>query len=349
MIAVAVSGGVDSLASLLAFKMAGVNIIAVHGIFHDVACVPAGLRDICSKLAVPFHVLDLRKEFQKCVINYFTESLANGLTPNPCAICNRDIKFGSLLNSTSEIGASHLATGHYARLEQMPDNSLALRAGVDQGKDQSYFLALTPRSALKHVLYPLGGMKKQQARELVAKAGFSPPVSRESQDICFLEKAGRENLLENMAGTSAGPIYLYENNSLPLREIGKHKGLWRYTIGQRRGLNIPWTEPLHVRQIDHANNSLILAPRKFVNMAGVIVAGINIFANQSTWAETVYVKLRYNQKAVAASWIFQGDSLEIKLRQPMPATAPGQIAAMYDYSGTLLCGGIIETVEYEYI
>lgn len=346
MIAAAVSGGVDSLASLLLLKKAGHDIFAVHALLHAKASVPAGLSEACDRVGVPLHVLDLKKTFEEKVIAYFIDAFSRGLTPNPCAICNREIKFGSLWRAVRELGAYYLATGHYAKLDKDAGNNVILGMAADARKDQSYFLSMTPKESLANVIFPLAGMIKTDARQFVASAGYAPPVPAESQDICFLGSNGREEFLAPRIPCVAGPILLCEKAGAPLRLIGEHKGLWKYTAGQRRGLGVAWKEPLYVRQIDCENNTVVLAPRGFANMRGVRAGNLNIFVDQTLWPGRVFAKLRYNQKMAPATALLYRGMLEISLLQPMLATAPGQIAAIYDDSGNVLCGGIVRTVVY---
>lgn len=342
MIAVAVSGGVDSLACLLLLRrQTDEPITALHGLFHAKAQVPPGLPAICAKLAVDLHIADLRREFEQSVIKYFIAEHAAGRTPNPCAICNSQIKFGALLHFANKLGASRLATGHYARFDG------TLMSGADGSKDQSYFLSLTPAAALVQAIFPLGKFSKSQTRELVSSVGLAPPVPNESQDICFLAETGAAAFLAEHLPSRPGPVMLRPGiNASPIH-VGNHAGLWQYTLGQRRGLGIAWREPLYVCGKDISNNVLLLAPRRMALMRAALAARLNRFVEPELWPEQVLVKLRYNQKEAAAAWRMEEGMLRLNLAQAMLATAPGQVAAVYDADGRLLCGGIVEAVDME--
>lgn len=348
MLAVAVSGGVDSLACLLQLRQnSSDSLIAVHGLFHVRAEVPPGLVDTCASLSVQLHVADLRREFEKCVVTNFIAEHAAGRTPNPCAICNRQIKFGALLAAASRLGVSRLATGHYAHIFQDAARRPRLAAACDSRKDQSYFLSLVPPVALARAIFPLATLNKMEARQIVAAAGLKVPVTKESQDICFLEKQEAAQFLAGRLPSSPGPILLYANAGAPMRHIGNHDGLWRYTVGQRRGLGIPWREPLYVSRIDVQNNALVLAPRSLALMRGVLASRLNFYVESAQWPAKVFARLRYNQQPVAACCAIDGNMLHIKLAEPILATAPGQVAAIYDVDGNVLCGGIVENVLME--
>lgn len=338
-VAVAVSGGVDSLAALLLLRRDFPRVIAIHGIFHDAAGIPPGLAEICRELSVPFHVADLREIFQKRVIKYFVRSYERGLTPNPCAVCNREIKFGALLDFCRQLGARQLATGHYARLE-VAVNDRQLYGGADRRKDQSYFLSLVPGEALSRALFPLGSYTKAQARALVSESGFAPPLGVESQDICFLGNMNKGAFLRRFLKVAPGDIILADSG----QRLGEHTGLCDYTTGQRRGLGIAWHEPLHVREIDAQKNALIVAPYNGVLMTGCTVGQVNRLADRIGGTGRMKVKLRYNQEAVGAVVCQEGAGLRVSLDMPVLATAPGQIAAVYTPDGRVLAGGVVEKI-----
>lgn len=275
-LAVAVSGGVDSLCALLRLREQGHDVLALHGLFlPDAAssglrpapegpCLltaaealaaplpPAsrqaveGLQTACGQLGIPLHVADMRAVFDREVVTPFVRAYARGRTPNPCALCNRAIKFGALLDAALGLGADRIATGHYARLLDGPAGPV-LAAADDLAKDQSYFLSLVPLERLRRAVFPLARQDKAASIAQVKDAGLAVPVPQESQEICFIpagEDAYRAFLerrwqAEGLSLPGSGPVLLEEADSdgrPVLRPLARHEGLWRYTEGQRRGL-----------------------------------------------------------------------------------------------------------------
>ena len=369
-VAVAVSGGVDSLCAVVMLRNAGFRVLALHGLFlpDGPTAAPAGMAEACATLGVPLHVADLRAAFQREVLSPFAAAYAQGRTPNPCACCNRAIKFGVLLDTALALGADRLATGHYARLVPGLDastnagrgeNSEAyplLAAAADAAKDQSYFLSLVPRQRLHRALFPLHGQNKEQTRAIVAAAGLVVPLPSESQDICFAPPAAQAGMsateayrpfLERhwqAAGTIApgpGPVLLLDAQG-NRREIGRHRGLWRYTEGQRKGLGIAHTEPLFVLTKDSATNTLVVGPRALLGITSCITGPANIALPESMWPAKLLVRLRHRQRPCPASVRVEGERLNIALDEPQFPTAPGQVAAVYDEEGRVLAAGVVE-------
>ena len=285
-LAVAVSGGVDSLCALLRLREQGHDVLALHGLFLPDAASsglrpapegprlltaaealatplpPAsrqaveGLQTACGQLGIPLHVADMRAVFDREVVTPFVRAYARGRTPNPCALCNRAIKFGALLDAALSLGADRIATGHYARLLDGPAGPV-LAAADDLAKDQSYFLSLVPRERLRRAVFPLARQDQAASIAQVKDAGLAVPVPQESQEICFIpagEDAYRAFLerrrqAEGLSLPGSGPVLLEEADSdgrPVLRPLARHEGLWRYTEGQRRGLGIAHSEPLYV-------------------------------------------------------------------------------------------------------
>ena len=422
-IAVAVSGGADSLAvlALLRKTMPNRSLVAVHGLFgqevmHDFL-VSCGLKHgpwpdaahqamleqmegMTAALGIPLHVLDLSQQFFSQVVRPFVAQYVMGLTPNPCALCNRAIKFGALLEACRSLGASHLATGHYARLENgtlpCPDLRLAglnlgqssrpgsakasispelptLKPGVDSGKDQSYFLALVPGQQLEQALFPLGNARKSDVLRFLQDHNLTPPQPGESQEICFIPGGrtgampGYRDFIPFMASRlgiplpGPGPICL-DNGQV----LGRHRGLWHYTEGQRKGLGIGWKEPLHVLAKNVETNTLLLGPQHSMGTNRLLAGPANILAAPQYWPETVLVKTRYREAprqakvhlvahsgetcppstpvASMSSLDTAGVFLDVSFLEPEKTVAPGQLVAVYAPDGEdlrLLAGGII--------
>ena len=368
-VAVAVSGGVDSLCALVMLRNAGYRVLALHGLFlpDGPTDAPAGLAEACAALGVPLHVADLRAAFQREVLAPFAAAYAQGRTPNPCAFCNRAIKFGVLLDTALNLGADNLATGHYARLVPGPaidtdhiGEALPLLASAaDAAKDQSYFLSLVPRERLGRALFPLHGQTKEQTRALVAAAGLAVPLPSESQDICFAPPVAQPGMsaaeayrpfLERhwqAAGTVApgpGPVLLRDTLGNQ-REIARHKGLWRYTEGQRKGLGIAHTEPLFVLAKNSATNTLVVGPRALLGIRNSVTGAANIALPAHLWPAKLLVRLRHRQRPCPAGVRVEDGCLHILTDEPQFPTAPGQVAAVYDEEGRVLAAGVVEEME----
>ncbi len=369
-VAVAVSGGVDSLCALLLLRRAGYAVLALHGLFLPEQSAPRpdgaadalpGLESVCHTLNVPLHTVDLRAVFQREVIDPFAHAYAEGRTPNPCALCNRAVKFGVLLDAALALGADKLATGHYARLLppcRMDANAPpSLAAARDSVKDQSYFLSLTPAARLQCALFPLADQDKTQSVAMVAEAGLSVPLPRESQDICFVpdgEAAYRTFLTarwraQGITPPGTGPVLLAEKPGCKAdgaREIGRHQGLWRYTEGQRKGLDIAHSEPLYVLRKDRDANALIVGSRALLGMTACVTGPANILVPPEDWPEQIRARLRHRQRATPArARLDARGRLHITLTAPQFPSAPGQLAALYDVDGRVLAGGIVERLE----
>ena len=335
-IAVAVSGGMDSLLALALVREAGHEVLGLHAYFlppdDRQLRLAEALGELCERLGVQFHALDLSEAFRKEVIAPFVAAYVAGLTPNPCAGCNRDMKFGLLLQEAARLGADRIATGHYARMEN------GLRRGADPAKDQSYFLTLTPWSALELALFPLGGWRKADVPGALAARGLAPPLPAESQEVCFIPGDDYRTFLESqgLPLPEAGPVRLPDG-----REIGRHKGLWRHTIGQRKGLNIPWSEPLYVLDKVPGENVLIVGPKAGLDSYQCQVRDVNVLVSPEEWPVTVLAQTCYRQKPKAARAELTSATMRLRFEAAVPRPTPGQVAAIYDQEGRALAGGII--------
>ncbi|HIU16819.1 MAG TPA: tRNA 2-thiouridine(34) synthase MnmA [Candidatus Avidesulfovibrio excrementigallinarum] len=353
MIAVAVSGGVDSLYALMTLKDRGESVMALHGRFRAVAPeedpVP-GLEENCRRLGVKLVVADLAAPFHERVVRPFAESYAAGATPNPCALCNARIKFGLLLDAALEQGADVLATGHYARRAEHPRYGVALAPAADKDKDQSYFLALTPGQRLARALFPLAGTDKAAVRAGVEARGLVAPLPKESQEICFVPGNEYRRFLE-LAGVrlpGPGPVVYVAGEAGDARDgavIGVHQGLWRYTEGQRRGLGIAWSEPLYVVGKDVRHNRLLAGPAAALCQRRCTAGEVNVLVDPALWPQRLFVRIRYREKMAPARVGLvdgvDGGRLEICFDSPKSPGAPGQIAVVYDEEGIVLAGGVI--------
>ncbi|NDV27405.1 tRNA 2-thiouridine(34) synthase MnmA [Desulfovibrio sp. JC010] len=340
-VAMAVSGGADSLLSLVLLKESGADIVAVHGCFlgkEKAEVAVAGLEKRCAELDVELHVFDLTTEFDRLVVEPFVQEYLKGNTPNPCALCNPEIKFGLLYNAARGLGAELLGTGHYVRLAEDANYGRVLARGADMGKDQSYFLSLVPRDSVLNAVFPLGAHSKDQTYAELEKRGVEIPLPSESQEICFVPDDDYRQFLIDRKVKLPGPGIAVLSDGT---KVGKHKGLWRYTQGQRRGLGIAWKAPLYVLDKDMKRNLLIVGTRDELEAGGCVADGFNFLVDFERWPETVFIQTRYRQRSKPARAAQVGSSLKFDFIEPHSRPTPGQIVAVYTEEGAVLGGGII--------
>lgn len=346
----AMSGGVDSSVAAALLKERGYEVVGVTmEVFPDYeqppeeeggCCSLSAVEDarrVCRQLDIPHYTFNLKRDFQNEVIDNFVREYERGRTPNPCVVCNNEIKFKSLLQRAREIDAEYVATGHYARILPGDDRYL-LKKSADSDKDQTYMLYGLTQTQLKHTLMPLGDRKKSEVRELARELDFRIYDKPDSQEICFVPDDDYSRFLdENYPDISEpGPILDTKGN-----QLGEHKGLHNYTIGQRRGLGISLSHPVYVVEIDAENNALIVGKNEEVFSSGLVAENLNWIP--FSWPEkklNVECKIRYNSPPVSAT-IFPERAAEkevvVIFDQKQRAVTPGQSAVFYD--GELVVGG----------
>lgn len=323
----------DAMADPAPGSVAGLGAGSPDGQAADLA---AGLAD---QLGIAVHVIDLSAAFEHHVIDYFTEAYRAGRTPNPCLVCNPTIKFDALAQSAMALGADRMATGHYARIFPGAGGRMRLLRGVDPQKDQSYFLARLTQPQLRMARLPLGDCTKARTRQIAQQKGLVPIVSEESQDVCFIPNGSYGDFLVNRPGFTPrpGPIV-----NLSGEVIGRHEGLHRFTIGQRRGINIPAAAPYYVVRLDAADNRLVVGQKADLLTARFRAAQINWIAPPPGEALAVQVRIRYRHAAVPATLHPLDDaSVEIAFDTPQEAVTPGQGAVFYN-GDEVLGGGWIQ-------
>jgi tRNA-specific 2-thiouridylase len=326
MIAVAVSGGVDSLVAAHILGQETPDLFAVHFLtgFEPTAARPRRpVQAIGDQLGIPVHVVDVGAEFRSLVVDYFTAAYGAGLTPNPCAVCNPAVKFGSVLRFAR------------ARIRQDAGGRYRLYKGADPGKDQSYFLARLDQAQLSRALFPLGSMTKAQVRERAADCGLHPVETAESQDVCFVPRGGCADFLQALAPASMqpGPIETVDG-----RFVGRHAGLSRYTIGQRRGINCPAAAPYYVVRIVPERNLLVVGDRADLLTPACRVENINWIAPTPEAPMRALVRVRYRTpEAPATLTPLDRFTTRVEFDSPQSSVTPGQAAVFYD--GTEVLGG----------
>jgi len=351
-IAVAMSGGVDSSATAAILKEQGNHVIGIGlRLFSEPGwscsskscCGSAEMEDakrVAEAVDIPFYVLDFSDEFSEHVIDYFIASYLAGETPNPCVPCNEIVKFDLLLDAAGRLGAERLATGHYARLQtDASSGRRVLRKGADEAKDQSYFLYSLSQEMLASALFPLGGLDKSQTRAIAREAGLPVHDKEESQDVCFAGASGYAEFIAAHAAALPGPGPIYDDSGV---EIGLHRGIHNYTVGQRHGLGVSIAEPVYVIEIDADGNSITVAPAsRSRRLERLALRRMNYVSIRRPDAPVeVLAKTRYRRPEVAGLLVpLDGDAAVLEFSQPQEPVAPGQSVVMYD-GDVVLCGGI---------
>ena len=343
-IVVAMSGGVDSAVTAALLKEAGAEVCGVFMRLAqpDVRHREEEARAVADHLGIPLMVEDLHEEFARQVLNYFAAHYCAGSTPNPCVICNRSIKCGSLLARVVPRYGELLATGHYARIEPDDSGVYRLRQGVDQKKDQSYFLCRLDQPRLRQMLFPLGGVTKESVYGMAAHLGIAGRHGKESQDVCFLkEQSVAAFLEEHYPVPGGGPIITRQGEVL-----GRHQGLHHYTVGQRRGLGLPDATPFYVTGFDAPRNAVIVGKSADLLHCALIVAEVHWLGGVAPpLPRRFQVKIRYRHLA-APALVEEATPGTIRLRfdEPQRAATPGQFAVLYD--GEEVAGsGVIVSAE----
>jgi tRNA-specific 2-thiouridylase len=337
-LAVALSGGIDSLVAAFLLKQKGHPLFGLNFRTGFDGAAP-DLERLSAMLGIPVLQVDLSREFRSRVVDYFTGTYLQGKTPNPCLFCNRSIKFGALLEAALDMGASGLATGHYAGTRTSETGAVDLVKAEDKLKDQSYFLSLLNQDQLRRCVFPLGGMTKEEVRRTAAREGLVPLHTRESQDVCFIGDGQVWEFVEKISGLvpGKGPIVTRAGDI-----VGEHHGLHRFTIGQRRGINCPGPRPLYVLALDTAANRLVVGAKSELHRTEIDVSPVNMISRSLSGPTRVLVRIRYNHAGAGAILLPRGpDSAKLLFDAPQLAVTPGQAAVFY-LEDTVLGAGIIQ-------
>ena len=349
----AMSGGVDSSVSALVLRDAGYTVegVTLKLFDNDDACIigestccslkdAEDARQVCLELDIPHFVYNFTRTFNEDVIDRFCDGYLRGETPNPCIDCNRYVKFEALQQRRRELGFDYVATGHYARRAYNEETGrFELKRGIDANKDQTYVLFHLDQDTLAHMLFPLGEFSKPEVRDLASAHGFINANKEESQDICFVPDGDYASFIERKRSTvfEPGPIVNREG-----RVLGTHNGLIHYTIGQRKGIGVAYSEPLYVFAKDVERNELLVDTDIRTRCSAIEVNDVNFIARSGLpQPESLTVKTHYRQTPQPAT-VEQIDDARVRItfETPQRACAPGQAAVVYE-NDTVVCGGTI--------
>lgn len=338
-IAIGMSGGVDSSVAACLLKDKGYNVIGVTLELLDNEETKKSIEDaknICKKIDIKHYVCDLKKEFKEEIVQNFITAYKQGKTPNPCVLCNRLFKFGLFYKKALELGADYISTGHYARVK---NNRLMM--SLADGKDQSYFLCQIKKEILPKVLFPLNEFQsKEEIRTLARKYQLPVSEKKDSQEVCFIPNDDYKTFLKkNGQEEVEGKIILTDGTVL-----GNHKGLFNYTIGQRKGLNISYKEPLYVIQLDTKNNNLIVGTNNELFNQELIATNMNYLVEKDEFFKTkLFAKIRSRGNLEEVDTVTEKQNrLKIKFKNKLRAITPGQLIVFYNENKECLGGAYIE-------
>lgn len=349
-VVVGLSGGVDSSVAAWLLKQQGYEVIGVTmQIWQEEArefqeenggcCGLSAVDDarrVAQILDIPYYVMNFRKEFKERVIDYFTGEYLEGRTPNPCIACNRYVKWESLLKRSLDIGADYIATGHYARVEQLPNGRYAIRNSVTAKKDQTYALYNLTQEQLSRTLMPVGDYTKDEIRRMAEEAGLPVAHKKDSQEICFVPDDDYAGFIEKHTGkkTEKGN-YVLKDGSV----IGQHQGIIHYTIGQRKGLNLAMGHPVFVTEIRPKSNEVVIGESEDLFVHSLLCDRVNFMAIEKLEeGKNLTAKIRYNHPGAPCILEDAGEGkVKVTFTEPQRAITPGQ--AVVFYQGEYVAGG----------
>ena len=360
-VVVAMSGGVDSSVAALLLKRGGAEVIGIsmhlwaspnstcgEGDGRDgVGSLCCGVDDIAdarkvaAKIDIPFYVVNLKDEFDRHVVQPFVREYLAGRTPSPCIRCNEVLKFDILARRARELGADILATGHYARIEESGGAFVLLR-GAEKRRDQSYFLFTLTQRKLKHLVFPVGGMSKEQVRRTAAEAGLPVAEKGDSQEACFVPSGGYADFIAVRAGDRDASGEIVDTGG---KVLGWHRGYYRYTVGQRRGTGLAFGTPRYVVSIDAEKRRVMIGGPSDLMASGLVADGTNwVGGTPPRLGTACVVKVRNGHRGAAAHVFPSGDAFTVRFDEKVRAIAPGQAAVLYKDDVVLGGGWIREAI-----
>lgn len=338
-VVVGMSGGVDSSVCAYLLKKEGYEVIGVTMETWQEEHNKFAIEDaekVAKTLGIEYHVIDFKDTFKKEVVEYFLEEYNCGRTPNPCVVCNRKVKWEALLKWANEMGADYVATGHYARIDKLPNGRYAVRNSVTAKKDQTYALYNLTQEQLRHTIMPVGEYTKDEIRNLAIDAGLEIANKPDSQDICFVPDNDYASFIKKQTGkeSECGNFVDTDGNIL-----GQHKGIIHYTVGQRKGLNLSMGHPVFVVAIRAETNEVVIGNSEDVFAKRLIAHKVNFMGIEGIEGEyRTFAKIRYNHAGAWCTMKMAGeDKVEIIFDEPVRAVTPGQAVVFYD--GEYVMGG----------
>lgn len=335
---VAISGGVDSAAAAILLKECGYNVRGVTLRLKPDNLADKDIEDakaVADTLNIPLDVLDMREEFKK-VTDYFCNEYLEGRTPNPCVMCNPNVKLGKLLEYTLARGGDLLATGHYANIVK-DENGVYYIKRNPSSKDQSYFLCGLNQHILSHVIFPIADLSKPEIRQLASDNNIPVAEKKDSQEVCFIPDNDYISFIEREFNPKATPGDFLSSSG---EKLGTHSGIYKYTIGQRKGLGA-FGKPMYVLSIDAKNNAVIIGDNNELFKEEIYIKDINFLSGKAPGNEfQCEVKIRCAARPAKATLTLSGDMGKILFQEPQRAAAPGQTAAIY-IDDILIGGGTI--------
>lgn len=340
----AMSGGVDSSVAALLLRKQGYEVIGgTMVLFEKELTDSVAARDaaeVCKKLSIEHHVFDFREIFAKEVIEPFGREYQNGRTPNPCIFCNRALKFGALLEAADQLSCEYLSTGHYARVEKASDGYFKIRRPEHARKEQSYVLYSLGQKELSRLLLPCGDYDKSEIRKMAEEAGLSVAHKADSQDICFIPNGAHASYLSERFGAMPEGNFVDDEGKV----LGKHKGLWHYTLGQRKGLGLSLPASLYVSTISPLDHTVTLSPEAKLFHDTLHASRLCLAWPREEKEIEILAQVRYNAKPAPATLIIENEgNCTVRFHQQERAITPGQTVVFYE-KNYLLGGATIETV-----
>ena len=335
---IGMSGGVDSSVAAFLTQRSGAECVGAIMRLHDGGGTQdvADAQAVAKRMGMDFHVLDFSEDFRRAVMDHFAACYLQGLTPNPCVVCNRHLKFGRFLESAQALGCDTVVTGHYARVKKLENGRYRLEKAVDEAKDQTYFLYALTQDQLSHIRLPLGELTKQQVRQIAQEQGFLNAKKRDSQDICFIPDGDYLAFLQRHTGIAPQPGQFLDEGG---RVVGTHRGAAGYTLGQRKGVGLAMGAPVYVCGKDMASNTVTVGPNESLFCTTLLAEDWIFSAIDAPLAPIRCQAKTRSRMAQQPATLYPEENgiYRLVFDEPQRAITPGQAVVLYD--GNIVLGG----------